>query len=344
MIKRISILILSLILVFSMSGCGNNAAPTPTDKPGEKKEILIRAGITASPEEPLYKGLLKFKELVEAKANGEIKVETYYIGQLGDDRTMIENLQLGAQEVVLTVPAPISNFVTEYKIFDFPMLFPNAEVADKVLDGKMGQKMLDMLRAQKIVGLSYFDLGFVNMFNNAKAIEKVEDFKGLKFRTVQSDFQIDMFNALGANPTPMQFTEIFTALQQGTVNGFAGTMASFYASKFYEVQQYATDTQHLYAPVVFMIASEFYDGLSSEHQKIVKEAAQEAALYERELNRGEQAKAVAQIEAKGVTVSHLSEEERQKMFDLLQPVIDKYSESVGKELVDEFYAAVDEAK
>lgn len=353
-------LLLLIGFVFTVIGCGNEesdvepqtSANGNSDNIEENSEessqngdsINIVAGVTAQQEHPLYQGLVKWKELVEERSNGELTVETYHIGQLGDDRTMIENVQLGSQDVVLPSTAPLSNFVPEFSIFDFPFIFQNEQIAETVLDGEVGQKVLDLLEEQDLVGLAYFENGFRNVANNIKPIETAEDFEGLSIRTMESDFHVDIFRALGANPTPMQYTEVFTALQQGIVDGHENPVTSMYTDNMFEVQKYLSKTRHLYVPVVFIMGKQLYDSLSPEHQQLVREAAKEATTYQRELIRAENEANFEKMQEEGMEVNDVAPEERTKMFEMTKPVTEEYAEELGQDLVEEMYNAIEEAE
>ncbi len=171
-------------------------------------------------------------------------------------------------------------------------------------------------------------------------IKTVEDFKGLKLRTMENDLHLEAFRALGANPTPMAFTELFTAMQQGTVDGQENPYATIYLQKFYEVQDYVSNSNHVYSPFVFLMGKEFFDGLTEDQQKIVKDAAVEAGQYERDLNREANDKYLADLQKEGVTYTEISDEEHAKMKKLVQPVIDKYADEIGKDLENEVYDGV----
>lgn len=349
MMKKFLGIFLAVFMLLALAACGgnNNEVKEGTSGDGDSADTVevktIRAGIGLNDQHPQYLGLVKFKEIVEEKTEGQIIVETYHSGQLGDDRTMTEALQLGSQEVTIPSTAPLANFVPEFSVFDFPFLFPSEEVADKVLDGEVGQKFLAMLDSQNLVGLTYWENGFRQVSNSKQAIASAADFKGLKLRTMENDLHLEAFRALGANPTPMAFTELFTALQQGTVDGQENPFATIYLSKFSEVQKHVSNTNHIYSPFVFLMSKEFYDGLTEEQQVIVKEAAVEAGLYERKLNREANVKYLTDLQAEGVTYTEIQPEQYAEMKELVQPTIDKYAEKIGKDIVDEVYSAIEEA-
>lgn len=350
--KRFLSIFIAAFLVLALAACGGNTKDNAGEKnnAGEKTEgtekgevKTIRAGIGLNDAHPQYKGLLKFKEIVEEKTNKAIVVETYHSGQLGDDRTMTEALQLGSQEVTIPSTAPLANFVPEYSVFDFPFLFPSEEVADKVLDGEVGQKFLDKLESQNLMGLAYWENGFRDVTNSKQAIATAADFKGLKLRTMENDLHLEAFRALGANPTPMAFTELFTAMQQKTVDGQENPIATIYLQKYYEVQSHVSNTNHIYSPFVFLMSKSFYDGLTEEQQNIVKEAALEAGKYERELNREANAQYLDDLQKEGMTFTEITPEAREEMVKIVQPVLDKYAKQIGEETVKEVYDAIEQA-
>ncbi|WP_328703135.1 TRAP transporter substrate-binding protein [Alkalihalobacterium elongatum] len=347
--KTIFTTIFIFSLFFVAAACGT--APAEPDAgegtageaaPGVQR--TIRAGIGLNDQHPQYLGLLKFKELVEERTDGSIVVETYHSGQLGDDRSMMEALQLGTQEVTVPSTAPIAGFVQEFTVFDFPFLFPSEEVADEVLDGDVGQMMLDKLDDQNLVGLAYWENGFRDLTNARRAVASMEDMKGLSIRTMENELHLEAFRALGANPTPMAFTELFTALQQGAVDGQENPVATVYLQGFQEVQDHISNTHHIYSPFVFLMSKTFFDSLSEEEQEIVREAAREAGQHQRQLNREANAQYLDDLQEAGMTYTEIDEEARQEMIDTVQPVLDKYAERIGQDIVDQVYEAIQEAQ
>lgn len=344
--KKFVLIFLSLLLATSMlTACGasNGTKETTGNETKEVKSRTIRAGIGLNDKHPQYLGLLKFKEIVEEKTNGAIKVETYHSGQLGDDRTMMEALQLGTQEVTIPSTAPIANFVPEFSILDFPFLIPSEEVADQILDGSIGQELLEKLPEKGMVGLSYWENGFRDLTNSKRDVSTVEDMKGLKIRTMENEVHLAAFRALGANPTPMAFTELFTAMQQGTVDGQENPVGTIYLQKFYEVQKNVALTHHVYSAWVFMISKKFWDESTPEEQQILRDAAIEAGKYERQLNREANTKFIEDLKKEGMTVTEISPEERQKMVDLVRPALKQFESKVGEDLAQRVYTAVQEA-
>jgi tripartite ATP-independent transporter DctP family solute receptor len=348
--KKTTLKFLALIslVVFTLgifAGCGapKQDQKAPVAKPEEQKARVIRAGIGLNDKHPQYQGLLKFKEIVERETKGKVQVQIFHSGQLGDDRTMMEALQLGTQEMTCPSTAPIANFVPEFSVFDFPFLFPNTAVADKVLDGPIGKELLDKLPKQNMIGLAYWENGFRDLTNSKKEIKTVADLKGLKIRTMENKLHLDAFRLLGANPTPMPFPELFTAMQQKTVDGQENPVATIYLQKFYEVQKYVTDTSHIYSPFVLLMSKKFWDASTPEEQAIFKKAAEEARDYERKLNREANAKYFDELAKAGMTVTKLTPEARAEFVKTVKPVYDTYKEKVGADLLARVLAEIEKA-
>jgi len=362
--KKFSLFFAVLLLVLLLAACGGEDSETSgnsdsgdTDSTEETDEaeaeeteasgdaeFTIRASIGLNSDHPQYDGLLRFKEIVEEETNGAVVVETYHSGQLGDDRTAMEALQLGSQEVTIPSTAPVANFIPEYAVFDIPFLMPSEEVADEVLDGEVGQKILDMLEDQNLVGLAYWENGYRDMSNSVQPIETQADLEGLTLRTMENELHLDSFSALGANPTPMAFTELFTAMQQGTVDGQENPIATIYLEGFHEVQDYVSATNHVYTPFVFLVSKSFYDGLPAEYQEILSNAAVEAGEYQREVNREANEEYVQTLIDEGVNFNEVSDEAKDEMRETVQPVIDEFADSLDSNIVEELYDAIEAAQ
>ncbi len=314
------------------------------DAASAARKTIMSIGIGQSDKHPQYFGLIKFKEIVEARTNGRFEVQVNHSGVVGDDRGMMEALQLGTLDGTCPSTAVIANFVPAFAIFDFPYLFPNTEAADTILEGPIGQELLEKLTKVGMIGMNYWELGFLNVTNSKRRILKVEDFNGLKIRTMENTVHLDTLRAFGANPTPMAFSELFTAMQQGTVDGQQNPEASIWAMKFYEVQPYMTLTQHVYCPFVFLISKIFWDKLSDEDKVIFQEAARLGMDEEKRLLREENAHLRTELTAQGMTIDELEPGEKEKMMELIKPVVARHADKVGKDLVDRMYKTVADLK
>ncbi|WP_029098872.1 TRAP transporter substrate-binding protein [Brevibacillus thermoruber] len=328
-----------------LAGCGGGSSASSAQPAASGiQERTIKAGIGLNQDHPEGKGLKKFAELVNQKSGGKLKVQPFYDAQLGDDKKMTEALQGGLQEITIPSTSPLVGMIKEFGIFDFPFVFHDEKEADAVLDGPLGQKLLEKLPEHNLIGLGYWENGFRNLTNSKHPVAKAEDFKGLKIRTMQNQVHLEAFQALGANPTPMAFSEVFSALESKTVDGQENPLATIKTSKFNEVQQYLSVTKHVYTPFVFLVSKKFWDKLSPEEQQILKEAAVEAGIYQRELNRAENRKALEELKNAGMEVNEVSEEERANMQAIIKPVIDKFAKEFGEDLVKEMYDQVEKAR
>lgn len=318
------------MLVFALvavAGCGGdkvgNAAKDET--------ITIKVGHVLAPDHPYTMGLNKFAELVAAKTDNKVKVEVFHSSQLGNERDMIEGLQLGTQEMALVSTAPLSGFTSKFFVFDLPFIFETYEGAYKVLDGKIGQDILSTLNDQGIMGLCYWENGFRHATNSKRDIKSPEDLKGLKIRLMENPIHMDTFKAMGADPTPMAFGELFTALQQKTVDGQENPVPIIWTSKFYEVQKHLSLTGHFYAAAPLLISKQFYEGLEPDIQQAIHESASEARDYERELLAQQNKDFIDKIKDKGVNIIEV---DKSSFKEAVKPVYDKYESEIGKDLID----------
>lgn len=283
-------------------------------------------------------GVAKFVELVKARSNGEIDIKPYYGGALGDDVKVTSALQGGTIEFTVPQTTTLTGMVKAYEILDFPFLFKNAEQAEKVLDGPTGQKLMDLLPAQGLVGLAYWENGFFNATNSKHPIARVEDFKGLKFRSIQARITQETIKALGANPVPLAVPELYTALETRTIDGQGTPNAVIAALKLYEVQKYLSITRHSYGAFIPLASKKFWDQLTPEQQQILRDAAVEARSYQRQVAR-EQAEGARKMMAdKGLQVNEVSDAEHARMRAAVQPVWDMFTPDVGADLVQEVEA------
>ena len=293
---------------------------------------------------PLVMGMEKFAEIVTAKSGGKIKVNMFPGGVLGGDAPNVSALQGGTLEMVSMNSGILASQVKEFAIYDFPFLFNNGKEADAVVDGPFGQKMHARLADKGIVGLTYWELGFRNMTNNKRAINKVEDFAGLKIRVIPNPINLDWVRALGANPTPMAFPEVYAGLESGALDGQENPYSVIAANKLYEVQKHLTVTNHVYNPQSVIISKKFWDTLSAQEKKIVGDAAVEAGKYQRKVARDAAVTALDGLKKSGMQVTELPAAEVSKLRDKMRPVIAKYAVSVGQEVVQEMQAELAKAR
>ncbi len=285
-------------------------------------------------------GVAKFVELVKQKSKGEIDIKPYYGGALGDDVKVTSALQGGTIEFTVPQTTTLTGMVKAYEILDFPFLFKNSEEAEKVLDGPIGQQLMDTLPAQGLVGLAYWENGFFNATNSKHPIARVEDFKGLKFRSIQAKITQETIKALGANPVPLAVPELYTALETRTIDGQGTPNAVIAALKLYEVQKFLSITRHSYGAFIPLVSKKFWDTLTPAQQQILKDAAVEARTHQRQVARAQSDGAQKMMAERGIKVNEVSDAERARMREAVQPVWKMFAASVGQDLVDQVEAAL----
>lgn len=269
---------------------------------------------------------------VEKRTNGRYKIKTFYSGALGAEREAVEAVQLGTQELTWTSTGPIPNFVPETKIFDIPFLFRDYSHARAVLDGPIGQDMLKKFDSKGIKALAWGENGFRHMTNNKRPIVAPADMKGLKMRTMENPVHVQAYKGFGIIPTPMAFTEVFTALQQGTVDGQENPLSVIVANKFDQVQKHLTLTGHVYSPGVFLMNKEAFDKLSAADKQAFLDAAKVAAKANRNRVDADEKIAVSDLRAKGMQV--VENIDKSKYQAALAPVFAEFEKQFGKANID----------
>lgn len=305
-------------------------------------ERTIKVGIGLNEDHPQALSVEKFGELVSQKSGGKIEVKLFASGTLGNDVTMISSLQGGTLEMTVPDTSTLVNIagLEPFGLINLPFLFKEAEQADALLDGPFGQKLLARLPEAGLVGLGFWENGFRQVTNSRRPIEKAEDFAGLKLRVIQNPLFIETFSALGASAQPMPFPEVYTALETGVVDGQENPLATILSSKFYEVQDHAVLSNHIYSVWALLMGKKFWDKLSPDEQQLITEAAKEATAFERETIRAYSAKALEELKAAGLQVTTLPEAEVAKVREMTKPVWDQFTERFGKASADEMLAAL----
>ncbi len=243
-----------------------------------------------------------FKQELETLSSKGFTVDLKPAGALGGEREVVESLQLGIIEMTISSTGPLGNFDKDVYLFDFPYVFESYDHAHKVLDSHIGQDILDGMSAHQIKGLAWGENGFRQITYNGKPIANPEDLKGRKIRTMENKVHIATFEALGASPVPMSWTEVFTALQQGTIDGQENPINLAVTSKLYEVQKEASLTQHLYSPAVIAMSQSYWDGLSKQEQEWVQTSANKAAVVMRQTRERLENEAFDELKQKGMTI------------------------------------------
>ncbi|WP_157270665.1 TRAP transporter substrate-binding protein [Azohydromonas aeria] len=305
---------------------------------------VLKVGIGLSDDHPQGVAVKKFGELLSQKTGGKITAKLFAGGSLGNDVTMISALRGGTQEMVVPDSSTLVSLVKDFGVINLPLVIQNEQEADALLDGPFGQKLLDKLPEKGLIGLAFWENGFRHVTNSRKPITKADDFAGLKLRVIQNPLFIDTFNTLGANATPMPFTELYSAMEQKAVDGQENPLATILASKFYEVQKHTVLSRHIYSAWVLLLSKKTWDGFSAEEKKAVQEAAREATVFERKTIRAFSENALAELKKQGMQVTELPAAEQARMKEKLQPVVAKFSKEFGEATAKEMSTALDQIR
>lgn len=301
----------------------------------QEKQVILKLGHAVAPEHPYHLGAVRYSDLVAEKTKNKVKIDVYPSTQLGNERDMVEGLQLGTIDLVVTSTGPLGGFVPRMFVVDLPFLFRDQAHAYKVLDGPVGRELLDAFSAKGIKGLAFWENGFRQITNSVRPIEKPEDLKGIKIRTMENKVHLSAFRAFGASPTPMAWSEVYTALQQKTIDAQENPVAIIYFQKIHEVQKYLALTGHFYSPTPLLMSLKAFDSLPKNIQKIMLDTAMECATYERNLLRDNEAKQLEEIKTKGMQVTLPSKKPFQ---DAAAPVYKEFESQFGKETIDRIMA------
>lgn len=305
-------------------------------------KVIVKYGHVGPPVHPQHHGAMAFAKYVNEKAQGAIEVQVFPMGQLGGERSMTEQVQAGTLHMTAVTAGVLSNFVPEVIVIELPFIFPNREVAYKVLDDKEVKDRIAKYCEQKgFVFIGYTENEFRDITNSKRPIRKPADLKGLKIRVIESPLHIDTFKALGANPTPMPFPEVYNALQQKIIDGQDNPLYTSILMKFTEVNKYATVTNHILTECPTVVNKAFWNTLTPDQQRIFREAAEVQIKVNREMNAKNRVDALEKAKAQGVEVYVLSDKEREEFKKAVRPVHEKYRNIVGPEWYDFFVKKIE---
>ncbi len=265
-------------------------------------QTVLKIGYATSKESHYGVGSTVFCDEMEKGTQGRYKCQHFPNSALGGEREEIEAVQLGTQDLVNTSTGPLGNFVAEVKIFDIPFLFRDYHHARAVMDGPIGQGALEKMQAKGLIGLAWTENGFRHMTNSKRPIVHASDAAGLKMRTMENKVHMEGYKSFGILPTPMAFPELFTALQQGTVDGQENPIPVILAAKFAQVQKYLSLTGHVYSPAVIILSPKVWSQLSDADKKAFTEAARKGAAAQRKKVNDDENNGIAELKKQGMQV------------------------------------------
>ena len=333
--KRVLVLFLCLIMVVSFTAC--NSTPKEPEGTGDAdggaaESVTLKAAHSVAETHPYHLGLVKFKELVEERTDGKINIELYSNAVLGDERACIEGLQMGTLDIAVSSTGPLGNFEQDFLVLDLPYLFKDVTHARTVLDSPIGEELMASLDNIGIVGAAFWENGFRNVTNSKRPINALADMNGLKLRTMENEVHMAAFKTFGVDPTPMAWSEVFTSLQTGALDGQENPIAIIHAQQLNTVQDYLAITNHVYSPSALLISKITMSDLSEENQKILIEAAKEAGNYERELLSSMEVDQLKELEEAGMTITRPDLDE---FIKTAQTIYANYENQFTEGLIDD---------
>lgn len=362
--KRVLALGLAVLMAVGLTACGGGKkeketeakADTKTEvtteakaeeketeaaKAEEKETFKIKLHHDLAEESAQHEGLVEFKKIVEEKSEGRLEIQIFPNNTLGSDPEVAEMLQTGSVEAAIIPTAKLSGFYAPLQVIDLPFVFPTREACYGTLDNEEFKSMLfTPMEEIGFKGINFWESGF-KQFTANTPLAKAEDFKGLKFRTMESPLIISQFEALGASPVPIDFGETYNSLQQGVVDGEENPLVSIVNMKFYEVQKNCVISNHAYLAYAFLFSNSFWDKLPEDLQQIIIDAADEAVQIERQITIDKEEGYIKTIADSGCEVSYLTEEEIAALAEVMKPVHEEYREVIGSELLDKTYEIID---
>lgn len=269
-------------------------------KKSDTKILRLAHGLDI--QHPVHAAMVILGERLENKSEGKFKIQIYPSGQLGGERECLELLQIGSLDITKVSAAVLENFITEYKVLSVPYLFRDRQHSFDVFDSEIGDQMLKKGQKFRLRGLTFYDAGSRNFYSKINPINTPEDLIGLKIRVQKSNMAVSMVNLLGGSPTPISWGELYTALQQGVVDGAENNLPSFYTSKHYEVCKFYTMDEHTLVPDVLLIGIDTWNSLSDKEKEWLNEAAEESKIEQRKLWAASENESLKEIKKAGVTV------------------------------------------
>ena len=322
-----------LLLAAALLGGLLAAAPAMAQNP--------RLGYVPTEDHPVGQASRHFAKLVEEKTGGRIKIDTFGNGLLGSEPEMQASVQAGFIDIMVGPTPNLVGVVPQFMIYDLPFFYKDFAAADAVMDGAVGEQLFAQLKEKTgIVGLAWWDNGFRHMTNKIRPVNTVEDMAGINIRVIPNPLFIATWTALGTNPTPLPWPELYSALENGAVDGQETPYALIYTARFYEVQSYLAKTGHVYTPFVLLASQKWFGSLSEEDKAAVMAAAKESAAFQRDLSRKEAEKLEAELEAKGFKITRPTPEALAAMRERVAPVVKEYSEKIGVDLVEQARSAM----
>ena len=345
--KKLSIftaLLLVTAMLFTLAACGSKQS-TPAAAAADENDleavlaamdpITLRFGTNQASSSVAFQGCQHWADTVKEKTNGKVTIEVYESNTLGSQADMLDGLKMGTIELSFNSPATMSAAVPQVGVLDLPYIFTSKEQAYAVLDGEIGREIFSAAEQQEgYYVLASFEGGFRQSINTKKDVAALADYAGLKFRCPESKIYLGLYEKLGSIPTAMDMSEVFTALQNGTVDGSESPIFTIYSNSWYEAAKHLTIDNHIYACNPILVSAKYFDKLPAAIQTLLRETCQEAAQWEREKTTQEEESVIEKMEAAGVTVTRLSDDALAEVQAAVKPVWNDFADKIGSDLID----------
>ena len=341
--KKALALILALAMSFALVSCGNSGnndnpgGSASGDKSGGDAQVtktVLKVGHVEAEDRSTHKALLQFKDELEEKTGGRIEVQIFPNSELGGDEELCESVAMGTIQMALPSTSVLTAYNEQIGILDMPYLFKDSQSAFNALDGDLGTQIDEWIAGNGFISLGYLYNGPRCTTNNVRPIYTPADLSGLKIRVMSSPVFIRMYEVLGANPTPMSFSELYTGMQQNVVDGQENPPTLIYASGFHQVQKYLTIDEHVHNFLPVLTNEAWFNSLSADDQAILKECCANLVTNQRNIELEDNETIVATLEQEGMEVNYLTDEQYQAFVDAIQPMYEEYKSTWGTEIFD----------
>lgn len=344
MVKKLIVLGILFVSIFSMVGCSSlNTAQRREKSARTGEDVTLYAACDSGADTVTAKFMRDFAKRVEEKSGGKIKVETYSDSQVGGDSEIFEACQGGNIGFVFQATSPQVSFIPEAAILDAPMAFDNIDIAREVLDGKLFDELKKCYKKKDVELLGIADQGFRETTSNKK-IEKIGDFKGLKIRTMENPYHIKFWKSIGANPTPMSYSEVYIGLQQGTIDAQENPLEAIIVPRFYEQQDYLINTNHFIHPVTCIASSKVMNSLTESEIKIIYESAKESKKWARKTTDEQLDDRLNVVKESGTKIINLDDKTIADMKNASESVWDDIENDIGSNFIDILKSEIEKAK
>lgn len=340
--KALLMMLLALMMVsVFMAGCGSDKKAGSSSSGNNNEATTIKIAHVGTEDTTLHTKYVKFKGIVEAESDGKFTVEIYPNSQMGGEREITESTQINNIQISSPAIGQLATMSPALQVFNLPFLFKDSEQAYEVLDGPIGQELLKNLEENGFVGLGYAENGWRHLTTKEGPVTKPDQVQGMKLRTMEDPLHLAFWKEIGLNPTPLAFSEVFTALSQGVVDGQENPLSLIHSMKFHEVNPYITLTGHIYDPEVFIVNKTFFDSLSEEDQQLIERAAQESIKFQREQNMLDEDELKEKLQEEGATITELTDEEKEAWVKAVKDIYKEYKDDIGEDTLKKVLEATD---